>query len=144
VDAVKDAQGNVVELRCTYDPATRGGDAPDGRKVKSTLHWVSAAHAVEAEVRLYDRLFVTPDPEDTPEDQSFTANLNPRSLEVLSTCCVEPGLKDAAIGSIYQFERQGYFCVDPGSAGGKLVFNRSVSLKDTWAKIDAKRSQQGE
>ena len=143
-DVVKDAQGKVVELRCTYDPATRGGDAPDGRKVKSTLHWVSAAHAVEAEVRLYDRLFVTPDPEDVPEDQNFTANLNPNSLEVLPACCVEPGLKDAAIGSIYQFERNGYFCVDPDSGGGRLAFNRSVSLKDTWAKIDAKRAQQGE
>ena len=143
-DVVKDAQGKVVELRCTYDPATRGGDAPDGRKVKSTIHWVSAAHAVEAEVRLYDRLFVTPDPEDVPEDQNFTANLNPNSLEVLPACCVEPGLKDAAIGSIYQFERNGYFCVDPDSAGGRLAFNRSVSLKDTWAKIDAKRAQQGE
>ena len=143
-DVVKDAQGKVVELRCTYDPATRGGDAPDGRKVKSTIHWVSAAHAVEAEVRLYDRLFVTPDPEDVPEDQNFTANLNSNSLEVLPACCVEPGLKDAAIGSIYQFERNGYFCVDPDSAGGRLAFNRSVSLKDTWAKIDAKRAQQGE
>jgi len=146
VDVVKDAQGNVVEVHCTYDPATRGGDAPDGRKVKSTLHWVSAAHAVEAEVRLYDRLFVTPDPEDAPEDQTFTANLNPNSLEVLPTCYVEQSLKEAAVGSIYQFERQGYFCVDPDSApaGGKLVFNRSVSLKDTWAKIDAKRAQQTE
>jgi glutaminyl-tRNA synthetase len=142
VDVVKDAQGGAVELRCTYDPATRGGDAPDGRKVKSTIHWVSAAHAVQAEVRLYDRLFVTPDPEDVPEDQNFTANLNPNSLEVLPACCVEPGLKDAAVGSLCQFERQGYFCVDPDSAGGKLVFNRSVSLKDTWAKIDAKRAQQ--
>jgi glutaminyl-tRNA synthetase len=144
VGVAKDAQGNVVELRCTYDPTTHGGDAPDGRKVKATIHWVSAAHAVQAEVRLYDRLFVTPDPEDVPEDQNFTANLNPNSLEVLPTCYVEPGLKDAAIGSLYQFERQGYFCVDPDSAGGRLVFNRSVSLKDTWAKIDAKRTQQAE
>jgi glutaminyl-tRNA synthetase len=144
VGVVKDEQGNVVELRCTYDPATRGGDAPDGRKVKSTLHWVSAAHAVEAEVRLYDRLFVTPDPEDAPDDQDFTSNLNPNSLEVLSACFVEPSLKDAPIGGIYQFERQGYFCVDPDSANGRLVFNRSVGLKDTWAKIDAKRSQQAD
>ncbi len=142
VGVVKDAQGNVVELRCTYDPATRGGDAPDGRKVKSTLHWVSAAHALEAEVCLYDRLFLTQDPEDVPEDQNFTANLNPNSLEALPTCYVEPSLKDAAIGSLYQFERQGYFCVDVDSSGGKLVFNRSVSLKDTWAKIDARRAQQ--
>ncbi len=144
VDVVKDAQGNVVELRCTYDPATRGGDAPDGRKVKSTIHWVSAAHAVEAEARLYDRLFITPDPEDVPEDQNFTANLNPNSLEVLPACYVEPGLKAAPVGSIYQFERNGYFCVDPDSAGGKLAFNRAVSLKDAWAKIDAKRAQQAE
>jgi glutaminyl-tRNA synthetase len=144
VDVVKDAQGKVVELRCTHDPATRGGDAPDGRKVKSTIHWVSAAHAVQAEVRLYDRLFLTPDPEDVPEDQNFTANLNPNSLEVLPACCVEPSLKDAAVGSLCQFERQGYFCVDPDSAGGKLVFNRSVSLKNTWARIDAKRAQQAE
>ncbi len=144
VGAVKDTQGNVVELRCTYDPATRGGDAPDGRKVKSTIHWVSAAHAVEAEVRLYDRLFLTPDPEDVPEDQNFISNLNPSSLEVLPACRVEPSLKDAAAGSLYQFERQGYFCVDPDSAGGRLAFNRSVSLKDTWAKIDAKRAQPAE
>jgi len=144
VDMVKDAQGEIVEVRCTYDPATRGGDAPDGRKVKSTIHWVSAAHAVEAEVRLYDRLFVMPDPEDVPEDQNFTANLNPNSLEVLPACCVEPSLRDAAVGSLCQFERQGYFCVDPDSANGRLVFNRSVSLKDTWAKIDAKRAQQAE
>jgi glutaminyl-tRNA synthetase len=144
VGVVKDEQGNVVELRCTYDPATRGGDAPDGRKVKSTLHWLSAAHSLEAEVRLYDRLFVAPDPEDAPDDQDFTSNLNPNSLEVLSACFVEPSLKDAPIGGIYQFERQGYFCVDPDSANGRLVFNRSVGLKDTWAKIDAKRSQQAD
>ena len=136
VDAVKDGQGNVVELRCTYDPATRGGDAPDGRKVKATIHWVSAAHAVPAEVRLYDRLFVKEDPDDAPEGQDFLANLNPNSLEVLSGCWVEPGLAKAEIGSIYQFERQGYFCVDPDAASGKLVFNRAVSLKDEWAKIE--------
>ena len=114
--------------------------------MKSTIHWASTAHAVEAEVRLYDRLFVTPDPEDAPEDQNFTANLNLNSLEAIPACYVEPSLKDAAVGSIYQFERNGYFCVDPDSvpAGGKLVFNRSVSLKDTWARIDAKRAQQGE
>jgi glutaminyl-tRNA synthetase len=142
VEVVKDAQGNVVELRCVYDPATRGGDAPDGRKVKATLHWVSAAHAVPAEARLYDRLFLTPDPEDAPEDQTFTANLNPNSLEVLSACYVEPSLRDAPMGSIYQFERQGYFCVDPDSAGGTLSFNRAVSLKDTWAKVDAKQAKE--
>jgi glutaminyl-tRNA synthetase len=138
VGVVKDAQGNVTELRCTYDPATRGGDAPDGRKVKSTIHWVSAQHALEAEVRLYDRLFQSPDPD---EADSFLANLNPNSLEVLPACYVEPSLKEAAPGQRYQFERNGYFCVDTDSANGKLVFNRTVSLKDTWAKIDAKQSQ---
>jgi glutaminyl-tRNA synthetase len=141
VGVEKDAHGNVVELRCTYDPATRGGDAPDGRKVKSTIHWVSARHALEVEARLYDRLFQSPDPE---EAESFLNNLNPNSLEILPACYVEPSLKDAAPGSRYQFERNGYFCVDPDSAGGKLVFNRTVSLKDTWAKIDAKRTPPGE
>ena len=136
VDVVKDGQGNVVELRCTYDPATRGGDAPDGRKVKATIHWVSAAHARPAEVRLYDRLFVKEDPDDAPGGKDFLANLNPNSLEVLSGCRVEPGLAKAEIGSIYQFERQGYFCVDHDAASGKLVFNRAVSLKDEWAKIE--------
>ncbi len=133
VGVVKDAAGNVTELRCTYDPATRGGDAPDGRKAKATLHWVSAAHALEAEVRLYDRLFKSPDPD---EHEDFVADLNPDSLEVLPACYVEPSLRDARPGESFQFERQGYFCVDPDSAGGKLVFNRSVSLKDTWAKIE--------
>jgi glutaminyl-tRNA synthetase len=141
VDVVKDGRGNVVELKCTYDPATRGGDAPDGRKVKATIHWVSAAHAVPAEVRLYDRLFVKEDPDEAAEGQDFLANLNPNSLEVLAGCCVEPGLAKAKIGSIYQFERQGYFCVDPDAANGKLVFNRAVSLKDEWAKIE--KAQRG-
>jgi glutaminyl-tRNA synthetase len=137
VDVVKDEQtGEVVELHCTYDPATRGGSAPDGRKVKGTLHWVSAAHALEAEVRLYDRLFAGEDPEDVEEGQDFTANLNPNSLEVLADSRVEPSLEGAAPGSRYQFERQGYFCVDPDSADGKLVFNRTVSLRDSWAKIE--------
>ena len=141
VDVVKDGRGNVVELKCTYDPATRGGDAPDGRKVKATIHWVSAAHAVPAEVQLYDRLFVKEDPDEAAEGQDFLANLNPNSLEVLAGCCVEPGLAKAKIGSIYQFERQGYFCVDPDAANGKLVFNRAVSLKDEWAKIE--KAQRG-
>ncbi len=136
VGVVKDEQGQVVELRCTYDPATRGGDAPDGRKVKATLHWVSAAHAVEVEVRLYDRLFAVESPENTPEGQSFLANLNSNSLEVLPTCYVEPSVKGAAPGSRYQFERNGYFCVDPDSPAKQLVFNRTVTLKDTWAKIE--------
>jgi glutaminyl-tRNA synthetase len=142
VGVVKDEAGNVVEVRCTYDPATRGGDAPDGRKVKATIHWVSAAHALAAEVRLYDRLFLTESPEDVPEGADFLTNLNPNSLEVLATCYVEPGLKAAEPGTRYQFERNGYFCVDPASANGKLVFNRTVSLKDTWAKIE--KAQQSE
>jgi glutaminyl-tRNA synthetase len=141
VDVVKDAQGNVVELRCAYDPATRGGDAPDGRKVKATIHWVSAAHTVAAEVRLYDRLFVNEDPDEVGEGQDFLANLNPNSLELLPGCWVEPSLAGAKPGSIYQFERQGYFCVDPDAASGKLAFNRAVSLKDEWAKIE--KAQRG-
>jgi glutaminyl-tRNA synthetase len=136
VDVVKDRRGKVVELRCTYDPATRGGDAPDGRKVKATLHWVSAAHAVPAEVRLYDRLFTKENPDEADEGRGFLANLSPNSLEVLSGCWVEPSLAGARAGAIYQFERQGYFCVDPDSAAGKLAFNRAVSLKDEWAKIE--------
>lgn len=137
-DVVKDAQGNVVELRCTYDPATRGGNAPDGRKVKATIHWVSAEHAVEAEVRLYDHLFVKPDPDDVPEGQDWKANLNPNSLEILTGCRLEPSLRGAPLGSRYQFERQGYFCVDPDSTPERPVFNRTVTLKDTWAKIEKK------
>jgi len=139
VDVVKDGQGNVVELRCSYDPATRGGNAPDGRKVKATIHWVSAAHAVPAEVRVYDRLFVKEDPDDVDEGQDFLTNVNPNSLEVLAGCRVEPSLAEARTGSIYQFERQGYFCVDPDSVNGKLVFNRAVSLKDEWARIEKAR-----
>jgi len=135
-DVVKDpATGEVTELRCTYDPATRGGDAPDGRKVKATLHWVSAAHAADAEVRLYDHLFTKEDPDDVPEGQDFRANLDPHSLDVLAGCKVEPCLADAPAGSRYQFERLGYFCVDPDSAPGRPVFNRTVTLRDTWAKI---------
>jgi glutaminyl-tRNA synthetase len=136
VGVVKDAQGDVVELRCTYDPATRGGDAPDGRKVKATIHWVSAAHAMPARVRLYDRLFVKEDPDDVDGDQDFLANLNPDSLEVLTGCWVEPSLAESRPGGIYQFERQGYFCVDPDAVKGGLVFNRAVSLKDQWARIE--------
>jgi glutaminyl-tRNA synthetase len=134
----KDPQtGTVLELHCTYDPQTRGGNAPDGRKVKGTIHWVSAAHAVDAEVRLYDHLFVKPDPSDVPEGQTYLANLNPKSLEVLTGVKVEPSLANAATGTRYQFERQGYFFVDPvDSAAGKLVFNRTVSLRDSWAKIE--------
>jgi glutaminyl-tRNA synthetase len=133
---VKDAAGNPVELHCTYDPATRGGNAPDGRKVKSTIHWVSAAHAVESEVRLYDNLFTKENPNEVEDGKDFTANLNPNSLEVLSGCKVEPSLQNAAPGSRYQFERLGYFCVDRDSAPAKLVFNRTIGLRDTWAKIE--------
>jgi glutaminyl-tRNA synthetase len=141
VDVVKDAQGNVIELHCSYDPATRGGDAPDGRKVKSTIHWVSAAHALEAEARLYDYLFTKPNPDEVEEDKNFTDYINPNSLEVLSSCRVEPSLAAARPGDKYQFERQGYFCVDLDSAEGKLMFNRTVGLKDTWAKIE--KTQKG-
>jgi glutaminyl-tRNA synthetase len=137
VGVVKDEQtGEVVELHCTYDPATRGGSSPDGRKVKGTLHWVSAAHALEAEVRLYDRLFVKANPLGEKDGSDFKSYLNPNSLETLASCRVEPSLAGALPGSRYQFERQGYFCVDPDSSGGTLVFNRTVSLRDTWAKIE--------
>jgi len=138
---VKDEKtGEVVELRCTYDPATKGGAAPDGRKVKATIHWVSAAHAVDAEVRLYDRLFTVPDP-GGDDEEDFTALLNPSAREVLCDCKVEPGLAAAASGSRYQFERLGYFSVDPDSADGRLVFNRTVTLRDTWARIEQTRRQ---
>ena len=135
---VKDEHtGEVVELHCTYDPATRGGDAPDGRKVRATLHWVSTAHALEAQVRLYDHLFAKAEPSDDEEGVDFTASLNPQSLEVLPSCWVEPSLASAAAGQRYQFERLGYFCVDPvDSAPGALVFNRTATLRDTWAKIE--------
>jgi glutaminyl-tRNA synthetase len=138
---IKDAQGNVTEVRCTYDPATRGGDAPDGRKVKATLHWVSAAHAVEGEVRLYDRLFTTPDPSQVEEGKDFTANLNPQSLETVTGAKLEPSLAHAAPGTRVQFERLGYFCADPDSAPGRPVFNRTVALKDTWAKLEKKQGK---
>jgi glutaminyl-tRNA synthetase len=132
----KDASGEVSVVHCTYDPATRGGNTPDGRKVKSTIHWVSAAHAVEAEVRLYENLFAREDPNQVEEGQDFTANLNPNSLEVLRGCKLEPALAGAALGDRFQFERLGYFCVDPDSAPGALVFNRTLPLRDTWAKIE--------
>jgi glutaminyl-tRNA synthetase len=134
-DVVKDDSGQIIELRCTYDPATRGGDAPDGRKVKSTLHWVSATYSLPAEVRLYDHLFSKEDPDDVTEGEDFKSNLNPNSLEILSSCRVEPSLAEAKAGSRYQFERLGYFCVDPDNSPEKLVFNRTVTLRDTWAKI---------
>jgi glutaminyl-tRNA synthetase len=139
-EVVKDASGAVAELRCTYDPATRGGDAPDGRKVKATLHWVSAAHAVDAEVRLYDRLFTVEDPDGaaTKSGREFTAFLNAASLEVLRECKMEPMLRSAAPGARFQFERLGYFAVDPDTTPERLVFNRTVSLKDSWARIAAR------
>jgi glutaminyl-tRNA synthetase len=138
-EVVRNADGEVVELRCTYDPQTRGGDAPDGRKVQGTLHWVSAAHAVRAEVRLYDQLFSRESPDDVPEGGRFTDFLNPRSLQVLSDCRLEPGLAGAAPGSRFQFERLGYFCADlKDSRPGRPVFNRTTGLRDTWAKIQKK------
>jgi glutaminyl-tRNA synthetase len=135
---VKNEAGEVVELRCTYDPATRGGDAPDGRKVKATLHWVSAAHAVDAEVRLYDRLFTVENPAAQPDDRDWREFLDPDSLQVQARCKVEPGLAQAAPGDRFQFERIGYFCVDRDSTPERPVFNRTVGLKDTWAKVAAK------
>jgi len=135
---VKDERGEVVELHCSYDPATRGGDAPDGRKVKATLHWVSAGHAIPAEVRLYDRLFTVENPSVEKEGADYRTFLNPNSLEVLSDCQLEPSLAGAAPGSFYQFERHGYFCADTVDAKpGQPVFNRTVGLRDTWAKIEA-------
>ena len=138
---VKDPTTNeVVELRCTYDPSTRGGNAPDGRKVKGTIHWVSAAHALPVEVRLYDHLFSKPDPDDVPKGQTYKANLNPESLQVLNPCYLEPSAKSAKPGDRYQFERLGYFCVDTkDSKPGQPVFNRAVTLADTWAKIEKRK-----
>jgi len=140
---VKDERtGDVLEVHCTYDPATRGGNTPDGRKVKATIHWVSAAEAVNAEVRLYENLFTKENPDEVEEGQDFTANLNPNSLEVIANAKLEPSLAPAAPGSRYQFERLGYFCVDKDSAPGKLVFNRTVPLKDTWAKIEKRETRE--
>ena len=134
-DVVKDEAGNIVEIHATYDPATRGGDAPDGRKVKATLHWVSAAHAIEAEVRLYDRLFKAKNPLQVEDGKDWLDNLNPESLVVLTGCKLEPSLAEVSPGDRFQFERVGYFCVDPDSKPGKPVFNRTATLRDTWAKI---------
>ena len=135
VTKIKDEAGEVVELRCTHDPDSRGGTAPDGRKVRGTIHWVSAAHAVRARVRLYDALFTTPMP---GADGDFLADLNPDSLTELTECRLEPSLGDAGVGQPVQFERQGYFCRDPDSTPEEPVFNRTVPLRDTWAKIQAK------
>jgi glutaminyl-tRNA synthetase len=134
-EVVKDARGEIVELRCTYDPATRGGDAPDGRRPKATLHWISAAHTFPAEVRLYEHLFTRPDP---GAEGDFLADLNPKSEEVLEGCLIEPSLREVPVGETVQFERLGYFCVDPDSRAGRPVFNRTLTLKDTWVRIQAK------
>ena len=137
-DVIKDDNGQIVELRCSYDPATRGGNSPDGRKVKSTIHWVSATHALHAEIRLYDHLFTKERPEDTADGEDFKSNLNPESLTTLSDCMIEPSLKDANTLDRFQFERLGYFCLDRETAKEKMVFNRTVTLRDTWAKIQKK------
>lgn len=137
VEVVRDNNTNEIsEIHCTYDPLTRGGDAPDGRKVKATLHWVSSSHAITAEVRLYNHLFLKENPSDAKDGADFKSSINPASLEVLTSCLVEPTLRDAQSGDRFQFERMGYFCVDHDSSGGTLVFNRTVGLRDTWAKIE--------
>ncbi|HET6206080.1 MAG TPA: glutamine--tRNA ligase/YqeY domain fusion protein [Terracidiphilus sp.] len=135
---VKDAAGNIIEVHCTYDPASRGGNSPDGRKVKSTMHWVSAAHAISAEIRLYDKLFTRANPSDLAEGESFLDILNPTSLEIVTDAKLEPSLANAKLEDRFQFERVGYFCLDPDSAPDKLVFNRTLALKDSWAKIEKK------
>jgi glutaminyl-tRNA synthetase len=140
---VKDAAGNVVEVHCTYDPASRGGNSPDGRKVKSTIHWVSVAHALQAEIRIYDKLFTKADPYDVAEGDDVLSNLNPNSLEIVSDAKLEPSLASAKVEERFQFERVGYFCVDLDSAPGKLVFNRTLALKDSWAKIEKSTSGGG-
>src|SRR6516165_8677397 len=137
-DVVKDASGEIVELRCTYDPETRGGDAPDGRRPKATLHWLSSEHAVPAQVRIYDRLFTRPDP---GADGDLYADLNPNSETVLQECLVEPALTELPVGETVQFERLGYFCPDPDSTPGRLVFNRTLGLRDTWAKLQAQAAR---
>ena len=135
---VKNDRSEVVEVHCTYDPATRGGNAPDGRKVKSTIHWVSAAHGVDAEARIYENLFSKENPSDVEEGRDVLDNLNPNSLEVIPNAKIEPSLANPTAGSRYQFERLGYFCADPDTKPGKPVFNRTVALKDTWAKVEKK------
>jgi glutaminyl-tRNA synthetase len=140
-DVVKDADGNVIELRCTYDPETRGGYAPDGRKVRGTIHWVSARHAVRATVRFYDHLFKAEYPENMPEGDDYKGGLNPDSLTQRDYCRVEPSLAGAPVGTVYQFERRGYFCVDPDSTPEAPVFNRTVRLRDTWLKIAKKQGR---
>ena len=137
-DVIKDEDGNVVEVHCTHDPDSRGGEAPDGRKVRGTLHWVSTAHAVDVEVRVYDRLFLAEDPEDVEEGQTFLDNINPDSLEIITDCKAEPRVGEAKPGDRFQFMRIGYFCVDPDTTDGHVVYNRTIALRDTWAKIQKK------
>jgi glutaminyl-tRNA synthetase len=137
-EVIKDADGAVVELRCSYDPATRGGDAPDGRRPKATLHWVSAAHAVPAEVRLYERLFTRPDP---GAESGLLDDLDPDSEQVLPECWLEPAAAETPVGETVQFERLGYFCADPDSVSGRPVFDRTVTLKDTWARLQKQGGQ---
>ena len=141
-DVVKDAAGNVLEVHCTYDPETRGGYAPDGRKVRGTIHWVSAEHAIDAEVRIYDRLFTVPDPMNTEAGKDFTDYINADSFEVKKNCKLEPSLKGVRSGDKFQFERLGYFVVDPDTTDEKLVFNRTVTLKDNWARIEKQRAKE--
>jgi glutaminyl-tRNA synthetase len=138
---LKNDKGEVVEVHCTYDPATRGGNSPDGRKVKATIHWVSAAHAVDADVRIYENLFTKENPAQVDEGQDVLDNLNPNSLEVIANAKLEPSLATAAASDRYQFERLGYFCVDLDSKAGKLIFNRTLPLKDTWAKVEKKNEK---
>lgn len=140
VDVIKNDQGEVTEIHCTYDPATKGGDAPDGRKVKATLHWISAAHAINIQVRIYDRLFTKEDPEDVEPGEDFTANINPYSLEILNNCYLEPSLANSQPGEGYQFERIGYFAVDPDTNKESLVFNQTVPLRDTWRRIQQRQN----
>ena len=139
-EVIKDDSGNIKELHCTYDPATKGGDSPDGRKVKGTLHWVSAKHALDAEVHVYEQLFSKEDPDDVPAGQDFTANLNPNSLQVLTGVKLEPSVAEASANSHYQLLRQGYYSVDPDSTADNLVLNQTIGLKDTWAKMRAKQA----
>jgi len=142
IDVVKNKKtGEVIELHCIYDPATKGGDAPDGRKVKSTLHWVSAKLAIEAEVRLYDRLFTVENPAGVTDGRDYKKFLNPNSLEILKKCYLEPSLASAKSGDRFQFERMGYFCVDPDSKDDKKVFNRTMTLRDTWERIQKKQAK---
>jgi glutaminyl-tRNA synthetase len=140
---VKNEKGEVVEVHCTYDPATRGGNAPDGRKVKATIHWVAAGSAVDGEVRIYENLFTKENPAEVEEGQDVLDNLNPNSLEIVADAKLEPSLANAPAGTRYQFERLGYFCVDPDSTPGKPVFNRTIALKDSWAKVEKKQGGRG-